>query len=84
MIEVGNNPGRLDSVIVHSTESDQFLGCTRVEFERLAAAIKRGDLDAFPGMREKSAVADGDADWTRAGFGVGGRETAEEEGGGKR
>ena len=67
MIEVGNNPDSLGALIIHSTESGQFLGCTRVEFERLAAAIKRGDLDAFLGMRERSAVADGDADWTSAG-----------------
>ena len=66
MIEVGNNPDSLGAVIVHSTESGQFLGCTRVEFERLAAAIKRGEFDAFLGMRERSAVADGDADWTKA------------------
>lgn len=66
MIEVGNNPDSLGAVIVHSTESGQFLGCTRVEFERLAAAIKRGDLDPFLGMLENSAVADGGADWTRA------------------
>lgn len=65
MIEVGNNPASLGAVILHSTESGQFLGCTRVEFERLAAAIKRGELDAFLGMREGSVVADGEADWTR-------------------
>jgi hypothetical protein len=67
MIEVGNNPGSLGAVIVHSTESGQFLGCTRVEFEQLAAAIKCGDFDAFLGMREKSAVADGGADWREPG-----------------
>jgi len=65
VIEVGNNPDSLGAVIVHSSESGQFLGCTRLEFERLAAAIKRGDLDGFLGMRDSSAVADGDADWTR-------------------
>lgn len=65
MIEVGNNPDSLGAVIIHSTESGQFLGCTRLEFERLAAAIKRGDLDAFLGMAERSAVADGAPDWTR-------------------
>jgi len=67
MIEVGNNPDSLGALIIHSTESGQFLGCTRVEFERLAAAIKRGDLDAFLGMREKSVVADGAADWREPG-----------------
>jgi hypothetical protein len=65
MIEVGNNPGSLGAVILHSTESGQFLGCSRLEFERLAAAIKRGELDAFLGMRETAAVADGSADWMR-------------------
>jgi hypothetical protein len=65
-IEVGNNPDSLGAVIIHSTESGQFLGASRIEFEQLAAAIKRGELDAFLGMRETSAVADGDADWTRA------------------
>ena len=65
MIEIGNNPASIGAVILHSTESGQFLGCTRMEFERLAAAIKRGDLDAFLAMSETSAVADGDADWTR-------------------
>jgi hypothetical protein len=65
MIEVGNNPDSLGAVILHSSESGQFFGCGRTEFERLAAAIKRGDLDAFLSMRAQSAVADGDADWTR-------------------
>jgi hypothetical protein len=65
MIEVGNNPDSLGAVILHSSESGQFFGCGRVEFEQLAAAIKRGDLDAFLSMRAQSAVADGDADWTR-------------------
>jgi hypothetical protein len=64
MIEVGNHPGGIGAVMLHSTESGQFLACDRIEFERLAAAIKRGDLDAFLGMREASAVADGSADWT--------------------
>jgi hypothetical protein len=64
MIELGNNPDSISAVILHSTESGHFLGCTRLEFERLAAAVKRGELDAFLGMREKSAVADGDPDWT--------------------
>lgn len=66
MIEVGNNPDSIGAVILHSTESGQFFGCTRLEFERLAAAAKRGDLDAFLGMAERSAVADGDADWIRS------------------
>lgn len=68
MIEVGNNPDYLGAVIIHSTESGQFLARTRVEFERLAAAIKRGDFDPFLRMEETSAVADGDAvpsPWTR-------------------
>jgi hypothetical protein len=65
LIEVGNNPDSIGAVMLHSTESGQFLGCARIEFERLAAAIKRGDLDAFLGMRESSVVADGDPDWTR-------------------
>jgi hypothetical protein len=67
MIEIGNNPDSIGAVILHSTESGQFLGCTRLEFERLAAAAKRGDLDAFLSMRDRSAVADGSADWTRSG-----------------
>lgn len=58
----GPGPG---IVMPHSRESGQFFACDRVEFERLAAMIKRGDLDAFLGMRERSAVADGDPDWTR-------------------
>lgn len=66
MIEVADHPDSISAVILHSTESGQFLGCDRVEFERLAAAIKRGDLDAFLGMRDRSVVADGDADWTAA------------------
>jgi hypothetical protein len=66
MIEVGNNPESIGAVILHSTESGQFLGCARLEFERLCAAVKRGELDPFLRMEERSAVADGDADWTRA------------------
>ena len=66
MIEIGNNPDSLGAVILHSSESGQFLGCTRMEFERLAAMIKRGELDDFLGMRAISAVADGDPDWTTA------------------
>ncbi len=64
-IEVGNNPGSLGAVILHSSESGRFFPCTRLEFEQLAAAIKRGELDAFLGMRVTSAVAEEDADWTR-------------------
>jgi hypothetical protein len=79
MIEIGTHPDSDGIVMLHSRESGQFFSCDRVEFERLAAAIKRGELDAFLGMRERSAVADGDADWTRAGFGIGtARETTEE------
>jgi hypothetical protein len=66
MIEIADHPGGIGAVMLHSTESGQFLACTRLEFERLAAAAKRGDLDAFLGMRERSAVADGGADWTLA------------------
>ena len=66
MIEVGNHPESIGAVMLHSTESGQFFPCSRVEFERLAAMIKRGELDPFLSMRETSAVADGDADWTRA------------------
>ena len=66
MIEVGNHPSSPLAVMLHSTESGQFLACDRSEFERLAAAIKRGDLDPFLAMAEPSAVADGDADWTSA------------------
>ena len=65
MIEVGNHPDAIGVVMLHSTESGQFFACERIEFERLAAGIKRGDLDPFLGMAETSAVADGDADWTR-------------------
>jgi len=67
MIEVGSNPDSFSALILHSTESGRFFPCTRVEFERLAAAIKRGDLDPFLSMAESSFVADGDPDWTRAG-----------------
>jgi hypothetical protein len=67
VIEVGNNPDSIGAVILHSTESGRFLPATRIEFEQLAAAIKRGDFDAFLQMRETSAVADGDADWTSKG-----------------
>lgn len=66
MIEVANHPESLGALILHSTESGRFFPCTRLEFEQLAAAIKRGDLDDFLGMRVPSAVADGDADWTTA------------------
>jgi hypothetical protein len=66
MIEVGNNPDSFGAVILHSTESGQFLGCTRIEFERLAAAAKRGDLDDFLSAKDASVVADGDPDWTKA------------------
>lgn len=66
MIEVGNHPGGFGAVMLHSTESGQFFACERIEFERLAAAIKRGDLDLFLGMAESSFVADGDADWVHA------------------
>ena len=65
MIEVGNNPDSLGALILHSSESGRFFPCTRVEFERLAADIKRGKLDDFLGMKVTSAVADGDPDWTR-------------------
>lgn len=64
-IEVGNNPDSMGAVVLHSSESGRFLPCTRLEFEQLAAAIKRGELDAFLGMQETSAVAGGSADWTR-------------------
>ena len=67
MIEVGNNPDSIGALIIRSSESGRFLGCTRLEFERLAAAIKRGDLDAFLGMRETSVVADGTPDWREPG-----------------
>jgi len=63
MIEVGNNPDAIGAVILHSTESGQFLAAARVEFEQLAAAIKRGEFDAFLRMEHTSAVADGSADW---------------------
>ena len=66
MIEVARHPESLTAVMLHSTESGQFLACDGVEFERLAAAVKRGDLDAFLRFEEGSLVADGDADWTRA------------------
>jgi hypothetical protein len=65
VIEVGNHPDSTGIVMLHSTESGQFFSCARAEFERLAAAIRHGDLDAFLEMRETSAVADGSADWTR-------------------
>jgi hypothetical protein len=72
MIEVGNHPDyAIGAVMLHSTESGQFFSCSRVELERLAAAIKHGELDAFLGMRDKSFTADGDPDWTRAGSGHG-------------
>ena len=64
MIEIGNHPDALGIVMLHSRESGQFFSCDRVEFERLAAMIKRGELDDFLGMKVTSAVADGDADWT--------------------
>jgi len=64
MIEIGNNPDSLGALILHSTESGQFFGCGRVEFERLVAAAKRGELDEFLRMESRSVVADGDADWT--------------------
>ena len=67
MIEIGTHPDSDGIVMLHSRESGQFFSCDRGEFERLAAAIKRGDLDAFLGMREKSAVADGAADWREPG-----------------
>jgi hypothetical protein len=55
MIEVGQHPDYpVGVVMLHSTESGQFLSCDRREFERLAAAIKRG-------------VADGPADWKEPG-----------------
>lgn len=66
MIELGSQPGSIGAVMLHSTESGQFFACGRGEFERLAAMIKRGELDPFLGMAERSAVADGDQDWTRA------------------
>ena len=66
MIEVGNHPESIGAVILHSTESGRFLPAERVEFERLAAAIKRGELDPFLRMEVSSVVADGDPDWTRA------------------
>jgi hypothetical protein len=67
VIEVGNNPDSIGAVIMHSTDSGQFFGCSRVEFERLCAAVKRGEADEFLRMASRSFVADGDADWTRAG-----------------
>jgi hypothetical protein len=67
VIEVGNHPDyAIGAMMLHSTESGQFFACSRVEFERLAAAIKRGELDPFLRMTEASFVADGDPDWTRA------------------
>jgi hypothetical protein len=67
MIEVGNHPASIGAVMLHSTESGQFMACDRIEFERLAAAVKRGDLDGFLRFEHTSSVADGDADWTKAG-----------------
>jgi hypothetical protein len=69
MIEIGNHPETPLIVMLHSRESGQFFSCDRVEFERLAAMIKRGDLDDFLAMKVGSAVADGSADWTLAGGG---------------
>jgi hypothetical protein len=67
MIEVASHPvSPIGAVMLHSTESGGFLSCTRHEFERLAAAIVRGDLDQFLTMAESSAVADGSPDWTAA------------------
>ena len=65
MIEIGTHPDSDGIVMLHSRESGQFFACDRVEFGRLAAMIKRGDLDPFLAGRERSAVADGDPDWTR-------------------
>jgi hypothetical protein len=67
MIEIGNHPDALGAVMLHSTESGQFFSCDRVEFERLAAGILRGDLDDFLNMRVTSVRVDGDPDWTTAG-----------------
>jgi hypothetical protein len=67
LIEVGKHPESILAVIMHSTESGQFMACDRLEFERLAAAIKRGDLDNFLRIEEASVVADGDPDWYHAG-----------------
>jgi hypothetical protein len=41
-IEVGNNPDSIGTVILHSSESGQFMAVSRLEFEALAADIKRG------------------------------------------
>jgi hypothetical protein len=66
LIEVGNHPElAIGAVLLHSTETGQFFACSRTELERLAAAIKRGDLDPFLSMAETAFVADGDPDWTR-------------------
>jgi len=64
-MEIANHPGGIGAVILHSTESGRFLPAERIELERLAAAIKRGELDPFLRMEETSFVADGDPDWTR-------------------
>ena len=63
MIEIGNfgtpGPGLRQAVMLHSTESGQFLACDRTEFDRLVAAAKRGDLDAFLCGGVTSVVCDG-------------------------
>jgi hypothetical protein len=65
VIEVSSHPDSFGAVLMHSTESGRFFACSRVEFERLAAAIKRGALDPFLMLEEGSFTADGDPDWTR-------------------
>ena len=84
MIEISNLPGALTAIMLHSTESGRFLPCTRVEFERLAAMIKRGELDPFLSMAETSAVADGSANWARAGLPSAERLASEAEERGRR
>lgn len=87
-IEVGNHPDMaIGAVLMHSTDSGQFLACGRDEFEALCAAVKRGEADGFLGMADTSFVPEGGRDWVHAapagrpvtGYRAGGRLYAPED-----
>lgn len=45
MIEIGVHPDMPTAMICHSTESGQFMACSRDEVMELLNAVKRGEYD---------------------------------------
>ena len=66
-IEAGTAPEpNVLAVLLHSTESGDFMSVTRAELEAFCAAIKRGEADSFLGGAQSSFAAEGSRDWAHA------------------